>query len=315
MNFLDKQIWSLYWVSIGDALWLPVETNTREEILRLLDEGAHCSVHEGLINKYYPIGRHAMYRSYIKDGKYPFLQSDTIGICSDDTLLTLVISDSIIERWWIDIASGMNWRNMQTYSFWNGMMMKQSPLAFFQVESWHSLVQKVHELTKITHAHPISLVAARIHHHLLVDIIMQNTPEFDMKYWLQEWVQLARSYELELGASSQISDLMLDIALEWDEDISLQEIGNRYVRSIDSEKNPYFNVLSTLGIVYAIFLRQQNFKAIQQWASIGWDTDSYASILWSMVGGLHWSIFQEKYIRNLHVRYQEKLQNSIQLLF
>lgn len=57
---------------------------------------------------------------------------------------------------------------------------------------------------------------------------------------------------------------MYDIQKEKEYNLSLAEIGDRYVRKIDTEKNAYFNVLSTLGICYAIFLRQQDFSAVQQ---------------------------------------------------
>lgn len=57
---------------------------------------------------------------------------------------------------------------------------------------------------------------------------------------------------------------MYDIQRESDAIASLEDIAERYVRKIDTEKNAYFNVLSTLGICYAIFLRRKNFEAIQQ---------------------------------------------------
>lgn len=94
---LDKQNASLYGIAIGDALGLPVEAHTRSQILRLLHD-ENLGYHEGLLERYYPIGRHAMYRPYIMDRQYPFLMSSATGVCSDDTLLTIAIMESLQSR-------------------------------------------------------------------------------------------------------------------------------------------------------------------------------------------------------------------------
>ena len=104
---------------------------------------------------------------------------------------------------------------------------------------------------------------------------------------------------------------MTDIHTDSDSELSLEDMGKAYARKIDNEKNPYFNILSTLGIVYAIFLRQQDFQAVQQGASIGGDTDSYASILGSMVGALQGDMFDPYYYDNLHPRYRKKFEFTI----
>lgn len=339
MNLQDKIIGSLKWVAIGDALGLPVEMHTRSQILRLLNQES-LGYHNGLIDRYYPIGRHGMYRKNIPSRAFPDLNYSSTGICSDDTLLTLAIADSIIENWGINmddivarqvesvqmepfgfwawtlstmekIATGVNWRNIQDVSFWNGMMMKQSPLAFHEVMSGEKMRSTVLKLARITHAHPFSLVAAQLHHKLLVDIIMSRNRTFDMRYWLNEWIQYTKHCEKDAMASVYVSGLLEDIQKEWTMTMSLESIGKNYVKKISTEKNPYFNILSTVGIVYAIFLRQQDFVAVQQWASIGGDTDSYASILGSMSGALQWDIFPERYIDELHPRYGEKLEKTI----
>ena len=59
-------------------------------------------------------------------------------------------------------------------------MMKQSPLAFHEVQIGRSISDELIQLAQITHAHPISLVAARVHHQLLVDIVLSGTVRFDM---------------------------------------------------------------------------------------------------------------------------------------
>lgn len=342
MNLQDKIIGSLKWVAIGDALGLPVEMHTRGQILRLLNQEL-LGDHDWLIDRYYSIGRHGMYRKNIPSRTFPDLSCSSMGICSDDTLLTLAIADSIIENWWINmddivtrqvqtvqmepfwfgtwtlttmerIASGVDWRNIQDVSFWNGMMMKQSPLAFHEVISGENMESTVLKIARITHSHPISLVAARVHHKLLVDIIMSGDMGFDMIYWLNEWIQYSKICEKDAMASVYMSGLLEDIQNEWTLVMGLESIGNSYARRISNEKNPYFNILSTVGIVYAIFLRQQDFKAVQQWASIGGDTDSYASILGSMSGSLQWDIFPEWYIQDLHPRYGQKLEKTIHSL-
>jgi ADP-ribosylglycohydrolase len=281
-----------------------------------------------------------MYRPYIRDWVYPFLHSSATGICSDDTLLTLALADSIREKWWIDmediisrhvqavgeepfgfgkwtrsamekIWAWADWRNMIEPSFGNGVMMKQSPFAFQEVLSGENLSDDLIWLTRITHAHPVALVAARIHHKLMVDIILSESLDFDMKYWLQEAREYAKMCEDEFQASSQVSVLMTDIRIQWDDELDLWGIGNHYARKIESEKNPYFNVLSTLGICYALFLRKQGFDVVRQWASLWGDTDSYASILGSMVWALRGDIFPEIYKEGIHPRYKQKLDRTL----
>ena len=65
-------------------------------------------------------------------------------------------------------------------------MMKQSPFAFFQAETQKDMIEDLITLAQITHAHPVSLVAAKLHHKLLIDIILSHSDHFDMSYWLQE---------------------------------------------------------------------------------------------------------------------------------
>lgn len=68
--------------------------HTRKQIIRLLDQ-EYLGDHDGLIDRYYPIGRHGLYRKDIPSPAFPELQYSSTGICSDDTLLTLAIADSI----------------------------------------------------------------------------------------------------------------------------------------------------------------------------------------------------------------------------
>lgn len=49
-----------------------------------------------------------------------------------------------------------------------------------------------------------------------------------------------------------------------------------------------------------------------KWVAIGWDTDSYSSILGSMSGALNWDIFPEQYIEEFHPRYRQKLEKTLQ---
>lgn len=340
MNIQEKYIWSLKWVSIGDALGLPVEMHTRSQIIRLLDQ-EFLGCHDGLIDHYYPIGRHGMYRKDIPSPSFPELAYSSTGICSDDTILTLALADSIQEQWGINmddiidrharavrdepfgfwkgtrtsmeqIANGVDWKTKKDVSFGNGVMMKQSPFAFYEAMTWEKVSDALITLAQITHAHPVSLVITKLHHSLLVDMILSSDENFDMWYWLNEWTQYAKICEDEFHAERMVSWLLSDIQKDLNQWLTLEDIYKKYVRRIWSEKNPAFNVLSTLWIVYAIFARRQDFVAVQQWASIGWDTDSYASIIGSMSGAILGDIFPEGYITELHPRYRNKLDFTIQ---
>lgn len=75
------------------------------------------------------------------------------------------------------------------------MMMKQSPLAFYEAMSREDIESTVLELARITHAHPISLVAAQVHHRFLVDVIISASKNFDMMYWLNDGIEYAKQCE------------------------------------------------------------------------------------------------------------------------
>jgi hypothetical protein len=56
-------------------------------------------------------------------------------------------------------------------------------------------------------------------------------------------------------------------------------------------------VLTTMWIVYSIFLNKQNFEALLDSINIGWDVDTFAAIIWNMIWAYKWE-FYDKYYEN-----------------
>lgn len=343
MNVDTNYTYALKGVAVGDTLWLPVEAFTRKQILNLLNQD-YLWAHNWLIEKYYPIGMHPMYHQSIDRQKYPWLNSWLTWVCSDDTLLTFAISQSLKEKWWIniediiarhityvtnepfwfwtgtrttitEIAQTWDYKNISSSnSFWNGFMMKQLPLAYYASETKINIEKELLALVKITHGHPISIIAAKVHHKLLVDLLLsKKKQDFDFYAWLQENVNYVSYLETMENVNPSISQIFLNIIQERNIDMSLEDIGKKHTYPIDNQiKNKKFNILSTLAIVYAIFARRKDFLAIQQWASIWWDTDSYASILWWMVAlTQNDSDKIDTYFWNIHPRYSSIFYNII----
>jgi ADP-ribosylglycohydrolase len=83
------------------------------------------------------------------------------------------------------------------------------------------------------------------------------------------------------------------------------------VRAISTENRPAFNILSTIGVVYAIFLRDQAFSGLQKAVSIGGDTDSYGATIGGMIGALRGPFYESRYWDGIDPRYRAMTDESI----
>jgi ADP-ribosylglycohydrolase len=329
----EKLEWSLRGAAIGDALGLPVEVQTRESILRLLNGKTHVDSYMRLWgNGFYK--KALLWRNDTGDYRPRFrelgISDESIGICSDDTLLTGAIANSLGEKGKIDMVH-MFWEHVRIYqsepfgfgtgtrvaltriidgesvntvsheSFGNGFSMKQSPLAYYFVMrnmSKENMYDTIDQISRVTHAHPIAMTAAQVQNRLLVDLILSPDIDFSLAEWLKSNIDEIRKIESAYSWGNKnllFTHLMKDLAEDALENFSLEDIYSRYVRKIDDEKRPAFNILSTIGIVYAVFMRDPTFLGLQKAISIGWDTDTYWATIASMIWALRWIFYDQRY--------------------
>ena len=60
--------------------------------------------------------------------------------------------------------------------------------------------------------------------------------------------------------------------------------------------------MTTLWIVYSLFLKRQNIEALHDCVNIWWDTDTYAAIMGGMLGSYRWKFYEDTFIEWLDDR-------------
>ena len=314
--------------AVWDALWLPVETKTKQEIQDILHKSS------SKIDFYLPSWWNIY---FIKAGLE--LSSREVWKISDDTILTMAVMKSITEKKTIDLYDIME-KTMQGYdkfpygfwgatrkaikhfrehkdinkllsiessSMWCGVTMKQAPLTL-----WDAPNREIIDFTKLTHnSYPQKL--ASIIHDIGFRYILNSSWNINVEEFLEYMTRKIRTYEeltdkksapgndtlewQELKKIRQIFEKMKKFSKSWKLIISDDEILENFWRGDDIKKSG--QIATTLAITYSIFLREQSFQAIIDSVSIWWDTDSYWSIVWNMVWALSWEIPERYYIENL----------------
>lgn len=298
----EKFLGCILGVAIGDALGLPFETMSCQEIR---EQGFSD------INEYFPVSINSHAFSSVKNLKP--------GDWSDDTQLTLVTIDSIIEAKGFDmdmvakkhveilpqmvcggkstrnackrLTKGVSWRESgEPGGGGNGVMMKIAPLGLMQ-----SIVQKDEkefideciDFGRMTHLVTPAIVAGCVHAFAIDFLARKKYEEIDWKSFLEMLRDKAIKAESRLPhCEDQISDrIRLMIAMGR----IIQEANLKYLSdNFGGHKN--FSAFDSFGISYAVFLRNpDSFDCVKEAILAGGDTDSNASIVGSLLGALHGS--------------------------
>lgn len=349
MNILQNKIeWALSGVAIGDALGLPFEFYTWKEVQRILERE---NISKETLSSYPRIGINGFFsetqeiapekRSQVEVFKKRLnIDNTSVWIASDDTLLTLSLAESLVHNkkillgdifsreakmieiqpfnFWkgtrstIDlIQNGKKPSEIHQLSFWNGFTMKQLPLAFYLLKNPHLDKESViSQICRVTHGSNIALSIAILHNTLLEVLLSQKDGNFDFFDWLQKeeklFSTLENRYSLERKYLSELREKLLHhIPNSWD---LLEQFS---VRLSETEERIEFNILSTIGICYALFLEAQEFKSVVKWATLGGDSDSYAGIVGGMIGAFKGVFYPDWTIDTLHPFYKNFLIQTI----
>lgn len=174
----------------------------------------------GRVTGFLPTRHNAM---FVKDG-FP-ADSDEGGYYSDDTVLTFATLRAMTKDGHLDqrnvvraqVAAAKDWpygfgrattevfENIRKGSpllesgietAGNGVLMKQSPLAAYEVlsgSSFGAMEQHVADYARVTHKSPEAVVASLVHHKVLVDLLLNG--EFDAHAALTNAWSYAKRFE------------------------------------------------------------------------------------------------------------------------
>jgi ADP-ribosyl-[dinitrogen reductase] hydrolase len=314
--------------AIGDALGIPVETWTREQIKEKYPEGV---------------------RDYKVPDGHKWYNGQPAGTWSDDTILTLATIKGILRNNSFDLddqakemviamqeamkgapvgGSGVpGWgyttvravRNLANNVPWsesgkttdpklghgNGVVMRQSPIAPWAILvgwnnssdlSFDEFNQRMIAFSAMTHYTLQSAIASYTHNEMLVTLLGFDSPSFSnvFRYCRMLFDKIKSSYLTPVLTPTNI-DMWeqfdkVSQSLGWDTDKIIAEFGGGSC-----------NVGHSLPFSYAFFVN--NHKTIQVLYDVieaGGDTDTNGSIVGSMLGALHGeAIFPEHLVNGL----------------
>jgi len=332
--FKEKTSSMLIAWAIWDALWVPVEMKSKQYIENqywrvdnFLDSGLNI-----FFNKW-----------WLAEWKTGLVSDDTIlsfswvksiinkqKIDFDNILETSLEDYKNFPYWfWYWTTSSLaryellkklnkltnNYINLWEYdSAWNWVIMKQSPYAayFLARNTEEEIINtNIEVLTRLTHNHPTAVVASQVHNKLLMELLKSET-KINLEELLEYLIEYSKKQEnnlkleIEKQKADKISDLLQNL---------LEDKKNWWLQSFDEILDKYWwgensvyssgYVVTTMWIVYSIFLNKQNFDWLLDSINIGWDVDTFAAIIWNMIWAYEWK-FYDKY-------YEDKLEKIDEL--
>ena len=270
-------------IAYGDALGLPVEKKTREEIAEIY----------GKVTQLEDITSN------------PFLGEHPAGTTSDDTQLSVAVAESIISSYGInmrDIASrhikaflesDMGWggstrnsmkrlqegmdfrRSGEPEGKGNGVLMKMAPLTAHIVRNSSLLGDRTEVLdmfTRMTHDNDLSVVTSLVHHEVCTGLLRGKLDHEEVPAYaafVARWAE--KRYP---GAASEVSRLLGNLA-------SLGQIDPDAIVALAPRGG--FYAPETLIMAYGSFALEPIFPASAVEAvNLGGDADSISSVVSAM---------------------------------
>lgn len=244
---------------------------------------------------------------FVKDG-FP-IDSDETGYYSDDTVLTYAIVRSIARSGQLDvrdlarvqsqaildwpygfgrgteeaferIRNGTDIEHSGSGTAGNGVLMKQAPLAAYQVLSRirpADLRQDFLSFVRMTHDSPEAVVASILHHRLLVQLLLypeQNKP-FHPYYMLCSLLVHAHQLETEFGIARSRHSISGHIQVILDHTDSRVDMVGASVEEIRKEcdwgesMGASCHVFTTLAIAYFLFFRSPSAASVLDAVNFG----------------------------------------------
>jgi ADP-ribosylglycohydrolase len=291
----DKIIGMFLGIAIGDALGMPVEKMTAEEISR----------------------KYGRITDYLATVDHPWHGNVPAGTWTDDTRLTLAVAESLIGRNGFDmddiaqkhieafqssarsdwggttreaiqrLIQGVHWSESAVTGpkrgFGNGVVMKIAPLGAYFASAEGSIfgmLEMIRNFTFMTHKTSIAMASAVVHSLAVADCLILNPKEFSGDQFVHESIMRTGAV---LDPTLPGDDLRKRLAkLEGiNKNTSLKEISDKF------PGNP-FSIDVSIPVSYAAFLKYpKSIEAIYDAVALGGDTDSNASIAGGLLGALN----------------------------
>lgn len=291
----NKVVGSFFGVAIGDALGMPVETWTSDQIEKTFD----------WIDDYIrPSNNHKWFSGWAS------------GEITDDTQLTIAVANSIIENRRFDmdaiakhhiqafdqtiagwgcstresvraLRSGCHWSKSATtgikrYGGGNGIVMKLLPITVANAND-----DQIIQFSSMTHYTQVSALASLIHNKALLYCFKASPNSFDREYFCQMCYGLNKNKWQKMVEHLQNENKdnifhMFDL-IENESNWSDNEIINVF-------KGGCY-VYESLPFCHAFFLRDEAWRdgiePMLDAVNAGGDTDTNASIIGGMIGALN----------------------------
>lgn len=304
-NLRDKIIGMFLGVAIGDALGMPVETMTPEEI----------AVKFGRVTK------------YLRPDGHKWFNGRGAGEWTDDWLFTMLIMQSLIEKGKVDMddiakkhlipylektlryygcgsATRKSLKNMANGIHWsesgiqgsagNGVAMKISPigaLLAIKIEDYirgdSEVYAKIDDIAMMTHKSRLGIISGRIQAMAIVICLLveEDVEDFERGFVYAVLVESMREDDIEIDDDN--SDKMTDrIEFILDNFDQLKKMSPDDLAAVFGDASCY--VYNSLPFSLACFSRNpRSIEALYDAVNAGGDTDSTGSIVGALLGALN----------------------------
>lgn len=311
---------SLAGIAIGDALGMPVEGWSKEEIWKKFPNG---------ITKY----------ECPRETGHKWFNGLRAGATTDDTQLTASVLKSIIAAGEFNmdsiaryhatamdednngwgrstkeairrLANGVHWRESGKTSTalrgtGNGVPMKTLPLSLYYplCVDRKGFNQKLVDFSAMTHYTSISAYAGIVHTHVVSGLLTNDDPAtYSLEWDLIDLIRCVFSWENEDKEDQMYYNIGHLVDSQDSLELQMYRLSNMMVDAWDIDRvheefgNGSYYVLHSLPFSYAYFMRgYRSVDSLYAVASAGGDTDSNASMVGAMLGALNgMEIFEAK---------------------
>ena len=305
-------------IAIGDALGMPVETMSLEQIAE----------------KYGRMNR------YIRPDGHKWFNGREAGTWTDDTQLSLVVAESLIACHGLDmddmakrhaqalneddlgwggstreavkkLARGIHWSQSgitdnPRRGRGNGVAMKASPIGAFLTakygqDAWLQQIEEtrrdIRAFAQMTHATSMAVESAYAQIFAISQLLQSSPEEIDWDYFANLPGFGAILSEIQCRGDKHPEKLFDRLNLLVDLDFTKKS--NEEIRDLFGGGTCY--VYDSLPFSYAFFLRNpHSIETLYDVASAGGDTDTNASMVGALIGALHGEeIFPKNLVREL----------------
>lgn len=284
-----------------DALWVPTEMRTYDDIR----------------SKFWRVTKYenAIHNWFFRE---LWIEDNIKWFWSDDTVLSLAITQSLIDSWKIDYENIIqsqikaykehpwgfgkatrqaffNIENWISYSdswiketSWNWTVMKQFILApYFLTYNYpeEEIIKSLNTIVRMTHNNSTPVLASIVHNKLLMELLTTTTlNKIELLYNIISYCEFYEKQfsDIEDKLSSRLKKILNYFDNNQELNITDQEIINEFWRKDNNPKTSGF-VNITIWVVYCLFFRNPNYEALIDAVNIWGDTDTFAAVIWNMI--------------------------------